>query len=58
MITDQGTVIKLSQEQISVIGRNTQGIKLINLKNESKVSSVALTPKENLEESSEEYIEK
>ena len=57
MITDQGTVIKLSQEQISVIGRNTQGIKLINLKNESKVSSVALTPKENLEESSEEHIE-
>ena len=57
LITDQGTVIKLSQEQISVIGRNTQGIKLINLKNESKVSSVALTPKENLEESSEEHIE-
>ena len=54
LITDQGTVIKISQEQISTIGRNTQGIKLINLKNESKLSSVALTPKDEIEENIEE----
>jgi len=54
LITNQGTVIKISQEQISTIGRNTQGIKLINLKNESKLSSVALTPKDEIEENIEE----
>ena len=54
LITDQGTVIKISQEQISTIGRNTQGIKLINLKNESKLSSVALTPTDETEEIIEE----
>ena len=54
LITDQGTVIKIFQEQISTIGRNTQGIKLINLKNESKLSSVALTPTDETEEIIEE----
>ena len=54
LITNQGTVIKISQEQISTIGRNTQGIKLINLKNENKLSSVALTPKDEIEENIEE----
>ncbi len=42
IITDSGMIIRLSVEQISTIGRVSQGVRLINLKNEQKVSNVAL----------------
>jgi DNA gyrase subunit A len=31
MITDQGTMVRTRVKEISVIGRNTQGVRLINL---------------------------
>ena len=42
IITDSGMIIRLSVAQISTIGRVSQGVRLINLKNEQKVSNVAL----------------
>jgi DNA gyrase subunit A len=41
IITNSGIIIRLSLEQISTIGRVSQGVRLINLKEEQKVSTVA-----------------
>jgi len=41
IITEQGKIIRLRVADISVIGRNTQGVKLINLGEGEKVSGVA-----------------
>jgi DNA gyrase subunit A len=46
IITDNGIVIRLSIEQISTMGRTTQGIKLINLKENQKVTNVTTIKKE------------
>ncbi len=39
IITDSGIVIRIAMEQISELSRNTQGVRLINLKNEQKVAT-------------------
>ena len=43
LITTEGIVIRMKSDSISVIGRNTSGVKLINIDSESsiKVASVA-----------------
>ena len=46
IITDSGIIIKLPLDQVSVLKRATQGVRLINLKDEQKVSTVALVVKE------------
>lgn len=56
IITNQGIIIRLPLEQVSQLGRVTQGTRLINLKSGQKVSSVSLVQKE--KESEEEIIEK
>ena len=50
IITDSGIVIRLDSDKISTMSRVTQGVRLINLKENSLVSSVALVDKENSEE--------
>ena len=40
IITNKGTMIRQSIEKINIIGRNTQGVRLINLKKEAKIASV------------------
>ena len=50
MITDSGMLIRISLEPLSIYGRNTQGVKLINLKDNQKVSTVALVDKSDSEE--------
>ena len=50
MITDSGMLIRISLEPLSIYGRNTQGVKLINLKDNQKVSTVALVEKSDSEE--------
>lgn len=56
LITDKGKIIRLPGEDISVIGRNTQGVKLIDLENGERVMAVTrLAEKEEKEE--EEVIE-
>ena len=52
IITDSGIIIKLPLEQVSTLKRATQGVRLINLKDDQKVSTVALVVKD--EEDSEE----
>lgn len=56
IITNQGIIIRLPLEQVSQLGRVTQGTRLINLKSGQKVSSVSLVQKE--KEQEEEIIEK
>jgi len=58
IITNNGIIIRLPLEQVSTTGRVAQGVKLINLKDEQKVSTVALIPKEEAEESIERDLEK
>ena len=50
IITDSGIVIRLDSNKISTMSRVTQGVRLINLKENSFVSSVALVDKENSED--------
>jgi len=40
IITDNGIIIRLPIEQVSLMGRVTQGVRLINLKENQKVSTV------------------
>ena len=42
IITEGGTIIRLKVEEISVIGRNTQGVRLINLDGDVKVTGVCM----------------
>jgi len=46
IMTDSGIVIRLSVDQISKTGRVAQGVKLINLKDNQKVSTVAMIKKD------------
>lgn len=49
--TDQGQTIRMSCADISVLGRNTQGVRLISLKEEEYVTSTAVVGGEHNEES-------
>ena len=51
IITSNGTIIKLDVESISTMGRSTQGVRLINLKDNDCVASISLVPKEESDES-------
>ena len=54
IMTDSGVIIKLPLDQVSTLKRATQGIRLINLKDDQKVSTVAIVDKEDdTEENSE-----
>ena len=54
IITENGMTIRISIEQVSTLSRNTQGVRLINLKNEQKVSTIATIDKILEEELKEE----
>ena len=53
IMTDSGIIIKLPLEQVSTLKRATQGVRLINLKDDQKVSTVAVVEKEEIEENTE-----
>ena len=40
LISNSGTLVRIPTEQISVVGRNTQGVKLISLKEGELLNSV------------------
>lgn len=42
IITDSGIIMRMSMEQISTLGRATQGVRLIKLKDDQKVATVAV----------------
>jgi DNA gyrase subunit A len=46
IITESGMIIRLPIEQVSQLGRVTQGVKLINLKDDQYVSTISLTMRE------------
>ena len=46
LITDGGVIIRLSLDQISTLKRATQGVRLINLKDNGSVATVAVVEKE------------
>ena len=54
IVTNSGIVMKMPLNQVSVLRRATQGTRLINLKDDQGVSSVAIVEKENEEEKEEE----
>ena len=49
IITNSGIIIRMPVEQISTLKRATQGVRLINLKNDQKVATVAIVINENEE---------
>ena len=54
IMTDNGIIIKLPLEQVSILRRATQGVRLINLKDNQKVATVALVEKEFNDDNKEE----
>ena len=50
MITDSGIIIRIPLEQVSKMSRVTQGVKLINLKNNQKLATISISEKESQEE--------
>ena len=54
IITNSGVIIRLPLAQVSTTGRVAQGVRLIHLKDDQSVSSVALLEKEELQEEQNE----
>jgi DNA gyrase subunit A len=50
IVTDEGIVIRISLKNVGTYGRNTQGVKLIQLGEGHSVSSVAVIPTEEVED--------
>lgn len=50
IMTDSGMTMRMSLDQVSILGRATQGVRLINLKNDQKVATVSLVDKNNEED--------
>ncbi|MBE8162407.1 MAG: DNA gyrase subunit A [Bdellovibrionaceae bacterium] len=46
--TNQGQAIRTSVKNISIIGRSSQGVRLMNLKNEEKITGLTILEQENL----------
>ncbi len=57
VVTDKGVIIRLSLENISTLKRATQGVRLIRLKDDQTVGSVAIVSKEDDEEMEEDVSE-
>jgi len=58
IITDSGIVMRMSMSQVSTLGRATQGVRLIKLKDDQKVATVSLVVKdEEMDEESSESTE-
>ena len=46
LMTEKGIMIRMAAKGISVIGRNTQGVRLIRLEEGDKLASIAYAAKE------------
>ena len=57
IITNSGVVMKMPLDQISTLKRATQGVRLINLKNNQKVATVTIVKREEVEEQNEKEEE-
>ena len=58
MITDSGIIIRMRSEEISKIGRDTQGVRLMKMKNQGSVVCVAIARREEeFENSKDEQLQ-
>ena len=57
IMTNEGIVIRISLEKVSVYSRNTQGVKLISVEDDQSVSTVAIVYKSEDDEETEEDTE-
>ena len=58
LITSEGVIIRLRAEDISTVGRASQGVKLINLSDGVKVAGAAKIAADQLEEEAEQSADK
>jgi len=56
IITKQGVIIRMHVDTIRTMGRAAQGVKLINLKNNSEIAAIARVPKSEEAEEDEEIM--
>ena len=56
IVTDSGIVMKMPLSQVSTLRRATQGVRLINLKDEQRVATVAIVEKDESTENIESNI--
>ena len=56
IITDAGMVMRMPLDQISILGRVTQGVRLINLKDNHSVATISLVDQEKDESSSPDEV--
>ena len=47
VVTDKGMIVRTHLDQISTIGRDTQGVKIVSLYENHTVASIAIVPKSN-----------
>ena len=58
IITNSGTIIRMPLNQISILKRATQGVRLINLRDDQTVATIALVTKDDSEDNKLEEVEK
>ena len=49
LVRDDGVIMRMPVDQISVIGRNTQGVRLMSIDGDARIASVALLPHQEIE---------
>ena len=54
LISDNGTIIRIHADDISVFGRDTLGVRVMRMQENEKIVSVAVSPKEDDEETLEQ----
>ena len=57
MISNNGTIIRIKAIEISILGRNTQGVTLMRTNDGSKVVSIETISEDDMEESLDKDIE-
>ena len=57
MITDSGTIVRVHAEEISCIGRDTQGVRVMRIKGAGEIVSIVTTPHEDDEPEETENLE-
>ncbi len=54
IITNNGTIIRVSAQDISTIGRDTQGVRVMRIDDSTTVSKIAISPKSESDEGDEQ----
>ena len=57
LISDQGTLVRTSVNEISIVGRNTQGVRLINLGDGERLVGLQRIEEENDTENENSYTQ-